>query len=112
MVPKKLADTILSIAGVLTLRESPWRCELPGPGNDSNYGCEAAKLWEAHDLLSVSQSAEMRAVYDTMDNENRNLRKLECVSDLFGGAARKTPLLLIVEDLHWYMAAPSIILQA
>jgi tetratricopeptide (TPR) repeat protein len=43
----------------------------------------------------------MRAVYDAMDNENRTQRKLECVAALFAGAARKRPLLLVVEDLHW-----------
>ena len=54
-----------------------------------------------YDLMDIPQSAEMRAVYDAMDNENRTLRKLECIAALFTAAARKRPLLLIVEDLHW-----------
>ena len=54
-----------------------------------------------YDLMNIPQSTEMRAVYDAMDNENRNLRKQECVAALFAGAARTRPLLLIIEDVHW-----------
>lgn len=54
-----------------------------------------------YDLLNIPQSAEMRVIFDAMENENRNLRKQECVAALFAGAARTRPLLLIVEDVHW-----------
>ena len=54
-----------------------------------------------YDLLNIPQSAELRALYDAMENENRNLGKQECVAGLFGAAARTQPLMLVVEDLHW-----------
>ena len=54
-----------------------------------------------YDLLNIPQSAELLALYEAMDNENRNLGKQECVAGLFGAAARTQPLMLVVEDLHW-----------
>jgi class 3 adenylate cyclase/tetratricopeptide (TPR) repeat protein len=54
-----------------------------------------------HDLLDVPQDAAQRAMYDAMDNENRNRGKQTCVVDLVSALCRLRPLMIVVEDLHW-----------
>ncbi len=83
------------------------------PGADANAGAEAAgrllaeglieqdQLIFLHDLLDVPQDAEMRGIYDAMDNDTRNRGKQECVAALLRRLSRRQPLLVVVENLHW-----------
>ncbi|HEX9449513.1 MAG TPA: adenylate/guanylate cyclase domain-containing protein, partial [Dongiaceae bacterium] len=53
------------------------------------------------DLLDLPKSVELRALYDAMDNNARNRGKRAAILDLVVGAARRQPILLTIEDLHW-----------
>jgi hypothetical protein len=54
-----------------------------------------------NDLLDLAQPLENRAMYDAMDNAARNDGKRAIVTDLLRGASAASPILVIVEDLHW-----------
>lgn len=54
-----------------------------------------------HDLLDLPQSREERAHYDAMDNATRNEGKRTVVADLLQRAGAESPLLIVVEDVHW-----------
>ncbi|MBV9522639.1 MAG: AAA family ATPase, partial [Alphaproteobacteria bacterium] len=54
-----------------------------------------------HDLLALPQTGEWHALYDAMDNNTRNRRKLALTAALVANAIGRGPTLLIVEDLHW-----------
>ncbi len=54
-----------------------------------------------HDLLDVPQTAELRALYETMDDAARMRGKRIVTAELVRSLSAKRPLLLIVEDLHW-----------
>ncbi len=54
-----------------------------------------------NDLLDLPQPAEMRALYDTMDNATRNRGKQETVAKLVQWAGNNRPVLILVEDVHW-----------
>ena len=54
-----------------------------------------------NDLLDMPQPTELRALYDAMDNPTRNSGKRATVAELVIGASGRSPLLLVVEDLHW-----------
>ncbi len=54
-----------------------------------------------YDLLALPQIGEWRALYDAMDNNTRNRRKLALTAAIAANAVRRRPSLLIVEDLHW-----------
>ena len=53
------------------------------------------------DLLDLAQSLEERATYDAMDNAARNEGKRTVVADLLRCASAETPIIVVVEDLHW-----------
>ncbi len=53
------------------------------------------------DLLDLPQPAELRAMYDAMDNATRNRGKRRVVADLVHAAGARRAALLIVEDVHW-----------
>ena len=53
------------------------------------------------DLLDLPQSAEGRTMYDAMDNATRNEGKHDVVAGLIRAASGRTPVLVIVEDVHW-----------
>ena len=59
------------------------------------------RIAHINDLLNLPQSAEMRALYDTMDNATRNRGKQETVAELVQWAATKRPVLIMIEDVHW-----------
>jgi class 3 adenylate cyclase/tetratricopeptide (TPR) repeat protein len=62
-----------------------------------------------YDLLDVPQPPEQRALFDAMDNAERNRGRRETIAALVQHAAKRAPLLIVVEDLHW--ANPSTILD-
>jgi len=53
------------------------------------------------DLLDLAQSAELRTLYDAMDNATRNQGKQAVVSALVTTESDTRPILAIVEDAHW-----------
>ncbi len=54
-----------------------------------------------NDLLDLPQPAELRALYDAMDNAARNQGKRRTVAGLVERASRVAPRLLVIEDVHW-----------
>ncbi|MCH9046686.1 MAG: tetratricopeptide repeat protein, partial [SAR324 cluster bacterium] len=54
-----------------------------------------------NDLLDYGQSPQWRGVYDAMDNETRNRGKRETVVELVRAVSARTPLMVVIEDLHW-----------
>jgi class 3 adenylate cyclase/tetratricopeptide (TPR) repeat protein len=63
-----------------------------------------------YDLLDVPHPPDQRALFDAMDNAERNRGRRETIAALIRHAARNAPLLIVIEDLHW--ASPSTILDA
>jgi class 3 adenylate cyclase/tetratricopeptide (TPR) repeat protein len=53
------------------------------------------------DLLGVSLSTDMRALYDAMDNDSRNRGKREVLPMLVTRLSEQCGRLIVVEDLHW-----------
>ena len=62
---------------------------------------EADRRVFLNDLLDLVQPLEDRAMYDAMDNATRNDGKRAVVADLIRGASATSPILVIVEDVHW-----------
>jgi len=60
-----------------------------------------------NDLLDLAQPTELRAVYDAMDNINRNRGKQETLAELVIQTSAETCVLINIEDIHW---ADSIVL--
>ena len=60
-----------------------------------------------YDLLDLPLSADQHAIFDAMDNAERNRGRRETVARMVGQGASHQPLMIIAEDLHW--ATPSII---
>jgi class 3 adenylate cyclase/tetratricopeptide (TPR) repeat protein len=54
-----------------------------------------------NDLLDLAQPVEDRAMYDAMDNPARNQGKRAVVANLLRGASAGSPVLVILEDVHW-----------
>ncbi len=54
-----------------------------------------------NDLLDLPQPAELRALYDAMDNATRNQSKRRTVARLVERASQVAPRLLVIEDVHW-----------
>jgi class 3 adenylate cyclase/tetratricopeptide (TPR) repeat protein len=54
-----------------------------------------------NDLLDVTQPAEVRAIYEAIDNEIRNRGKRETVCELVKRASATEPVMLMIEDLQW-----------
>ncbi|MCZ6556583.1 MAG: AAA family ATPase, partial [SAR324 cluster bacterium] len=54
-----------------------------------------------NDLLDYQQPPEWRAIYDAMDNDTRNRGKRATFVGLVKAISAHTPLLVVVEDLHW-----------
>lgn len=54
-----------------------------------------------HDLLGLSQPADMPGIYDAMDNRARIEGKLALLVQLLERASQRQPVMLRVEDLHW-----------
>ena len=58
------------------------------------------RVW-LNDLLDLPQPAALRVLYDAMDNATRNRGNQATASNLVRLTARRRPLLLVVEDVHW-----------
>jgi tetratricopeptide (TPR) repeat protein len=54
-----------------------------------------------NDLLDLPQAAEDRAMYDAMDNATRNEGKRGVVAGLIKSLSGRSPILIILEDVHW-----------
>ena len=54
-----------------------------------------------HDLLDLAQPTALRTLYDAMDNTARNRGTSETIAELVSKLSQRTPLLLVVEDIHW-----------
>jgi hypothetical protein len=54
-----------------------------------------------NDLLNLPQPAELRMLYDAMDNSARDRGKQATVAELVARTSVSCPLLLIIEDLQW-----------
>ncbi len=54
-----------------------------------------------HDLLDLPQLEEYREIYDAMDNQVRIRGKHDTVLALLRHYSRETPLMIVIEDLHW-----------
>lgn len=54
-----------------------------------------------NDLLGIAQPMELRALYDAMDNNTRNVGKRRTMTRLVERASSVQPRVLAVEDLHW-----------
>ncbi len=54
-----------------------------------------------NDLLDLPQPVEQRTLYDAMDNDTRNRGKRAAVSGLVTRLSVDSPLVLVVEDVHW-----------
>ena len=54
-----------------------------------------------NDLLDLSQATELRSLYEAMDAAARRAGMRETVSQLIATKAHNTPLLIVVEDIHW-----------
>jgi class 3 adenylate cyclase len=54
-----------------------------------------------NDLLDLPQPVEDRATYDAMDNATRNEGSRAAVANLIRAVSGRTPILIVVEDVHW-----------
>ena len=54
-----------------------------------------------NDLLDLTQPVEDRTMYDAMDNTARNDGKRAVIAKLIRGASAFSPIVVIVEDVHW-----------
>jgi class 3 adenylate cyclase/tetratricopeptide (TPR) repeat protein len=54
-----------------------------------------------HELLDLTPPAELRGVFDAMDAEQRRRGRAEAFADLVAGTARRGPVFLLIEDVHW-----------
>lgn len=69
-----------------------------------------AKLSAAHGmlvraLLDLPQPAEQVAIFDAMDHAVRRRRTVEALQALLLRGAAKTPVVVLIEDIHWADAA-------
>lgn len=54
-----------------------------------------------NDLLDLPQNPELRALYDAMDNATRDRGSQRVSAGLVRALSANTPMLLVVEDIHW-----------
>jgi class 3 adenylate cyclase/tetratricopeptide (TPR) repeat protein len=66
--------------------------------NEPALGEERAYLL---DLFDLPQPPDSRALYEAMDNRARQRRRARALVQLVSFAARASPLVIAVEDLHW-----------
>ena len=58
-----------------------------------------------NNLLNLPQPAELRSLFEAMDNATRNQGKQNLIAALIQGLSNLQPRLLLVEDVHWADAA-------
>ncbi len=54
-----------------------------------------------YDLLDLPQPAELRSIYEAMDNTARNRGKQGVAAALLRTIAGRQPVVVIIEDIHW-----------
>ena len=54
-----------------------------------------------NDLLDLPQPTELAAIYDAMDNANRNHGKQSTFAAMLQASAKRQPVLVAIEDIHW-----------
>ena len=64
-------------------------------------GLDAAALPFLRDLLDLPQPEDTRATYEAMSNANRNRGKSDVLAKLAARVAEKSPLYILIEDVHW-----------
>jgi tetratricopeptide (TPR) repeat protein len=62
---------------------------------------EEPQMLFLNDLLEVSQPADLRPMYDAMDNETRNRGKRDAVCELLRRTSVTQPVMLAVENVQW-----------
>lgn len=62
---------------------------------------DASRQAELFDVLALPLPGRLKAVYEAMDDATRRDRRQRVVTDLVSACARRRPLLLMVEDIHW-----------
>ncbi|HVY07462.1 MAG TPA: tetratricopeptide repeat protein [Burkholderiales bacterium] len=85
-------------------------CEPAGPADHRAYALGKAvqdglvlddHLVFANDVLGIAQPPRLLAMYDAMDNATRARGRVEFVRALVQRCSEKSPLSLVVEDIHW-----------
>lgn len=66
-----------------------------------NAGLEPKLRVFLNDFLNIPQPADLRAVYDAMDNDTRNKGKEAVVAGLIRYASQSACTFLVIEDVHW-----------
>ncbi len=59
------------------------------------------ELVHFNDLLDIPQPPELRSIYDAMDQSDRTRGRQAALVHLAQGVARRSPVLIAVEDIHW-----------
>ena len=54
-----------------------------------------------NDLLDVPQTADLRGLYDAMDNPTRLQGRQQLLANLVKALSRRAPCMLLIEDIHW-----------
>lgn len=54
-----------------------------------------------NELLDITQSIELRSLYDALDSDAREQGRIKTVTTLIGHLGRDNPVLITVEDIHW-----------
>ena len=54
-----------------------------------------------YDLLDLKQPLDLRTLYDAMDVDSRKEGKRQTFRDILQYQAKRQPVLILVEDLHW-----------
>ncbi|HEY8595620.1 MAG TPA: adenylate/guanylate cyclase domain-containing protein [Devosiaceae bacterium] len=54
-----------------------------------------------NDLLDLEQAPDERARFEAMNNQVRNARKFAFMADLMIRAGARSPILIVIEDIHW-----------
>jgi len=91
---------VRSLCGLEIVADAAARAEATDAGTASGCIAPDDRLF-INDLLDLPLTLDQRSTYDAMDSATRSQRRHEVVSKLVQHAAKQTPLLIVVEDLHW-----------
>ena len=62
---------------------------------------DAEQRASLNDLLSLPQPPELETIYGAMEQATRIQQVRETVATLIARASKKTPILAVIEDIHW-----------
>ncbi len=89
-----------SLIGVAAASDEPTRREALARAGAARSLPAEGRLF-LHDLLGVAPPAELRALAEAMSTAARQSGSLHALCDLVAHAGVISPLLLVVEDIHW-----------